>query len=38
MKIQLGSWLVLEVACGGVYVRVGRRDAFYSREEGLVIS
>jgi len=36
MKIQLGSWLVFEVAFGGVYVRVGSRDLHWSREEGVV--
>lgn len=35
-KLVIGSAFEFAVECGGVFLRVGRREFFASREEGFV--
>jgi hypothetical protein len=36
MLIRLGEWFVVEIANGGAFVKLGKREAYWSRAEGFV--
>jgi hypothetical protein len=37
MLLRFGTWFEMEVARGGVYVKAGRRELYYSPAAGLSV-